>query len=71
MAADGKYLWVATSMGLLRYDRIDHSWRKYTTEDGLSINSVNTLYVEEEYIWIGTDYGLTRFLWNDPDRADN
>ena len=67
----GKYIWVATSLGLLRYNRENSSWRSYTTADGLSHNSVNAFYINEDYIWMGTNYGLTRFQWYKPDRADN
>ena len=67
----GKYIWVATSLGLLRYNRENSSWRNYTTADGLSHNSVNAFYINEDYIWIGTDYGLTQFKWYEPGRADN
>lgn len=69
--AMGKYIWVATSLGLLRYNRETSSWRSYTTADGLSHNSVNAFYINEDYIWIGTNYGLTQFKWNKPGRADN
>jgi ligand-binding sensor domain-containing protein len=41
-----------------------------TTEDGLASNQVNTLLLDGDYIWVGTDKGLTRFLWNNPERVD-
>lgn len=44
--------------------------REFTTADGLASSYVNALYVDGDYIWVGTDRGLTRFLWNNPDRVD-
>ena len=66
-----KYLWVGTSLGLLRYNVINSSWRKDSIADGLANNSVNDLFIDDDYIWIGTDDGLTQFYWNDPGRSDN
>lgn len=44
--------------------------RDFTTEDGLASNTVYSLLMDGDYIWIGTDKGLTKFLWNNPDRVD-
>ena len=34
--------------------------------DGLASDNVLALRIEGDYLWVGTDRGLTRFLWNDP-----
>lgn len=39
---------------------------KLTTDDGLASDNVRALYLRGDYLWVGTDDGLTRFLWNDP-----
>ncbi|MCK4573098.1 MAG: hypothetical protein KAU36_01950 [candidate division Zixibacteria bacterium] len=44
--------------------------REFTTEDGLPSDLVLSLSVDGDFIWVGTDRGLTRFLWNNPDRVD-
>jgi ligand-binding sensor domain-containing protein len=44
--------------------------REFTTEDGLASNTVYSLWLDGDYIWIGTDRGLTKFLWNNPGRVD-
>jgi ligand-binding sensor domain-containing protein len=44
--------------------------REFTTDDGLASNYVFSLLLDGDYLWIGTDKGLTRFLWNNPDRVD-
>ncbi len=44
--------------------------RDFTTEDGLASNTVYSLLLDGDYIWIGTDKGLTKFLWNNPARVD-
>ncbi|MEW5795060.1 MAG: hypothetical protein AB1772_01740 [Candidatus Zixiibacteriota bacterium] len=43
---------------------------KLTTNDGLSSDDIRTLYLGGDYLWIGSDRGLTRFLWNDPRWVD-
>jgi len=44
--------------------------RDFTTDDGLASNNVYALLMDGDYIWVGTDRGITRFLWNNPDRVD-
>ncbi|UCE24974.1 MAG: hypothetical protein JSU74_02685 [Candidatus Zixiibacteriota bacterium] len=44
--------------------------REFTTQDGLPSNEIYELLLDGDYLWIGSDRGLTRFLWNDPDRID-
>ncbi len=44
--------------------------RVFTTEDGLASDNIYTLLMDGPYLWIGTDRGLTRFLWDNPSRVD-
>ncbi len=44
--------------------------RDFTTRDGLASNRVYALLMDGDFIWVGTDRGLTQFLWNNPDRVD-
>jgi ligand-binding sensor domain-containing protein len=39
---------------------------RLTTDDGLASNYVLSLRFDGDYLWIGTEKGLTRFFWNDP-----
>jgi ligand-binding sensor domain-containing protein len=57
-------------MTLLFYKNKKPFTRLFTTDDGLPSNTVYTLLIDGDYLWIGTDEGLTRFLWNNPDRID-
>ena len=61
-------LWVATDNGLnsirSRYDRdsggldVD-DWRVYSTLDGLASDEINTLEIENDHVWVGTNRGLS------------
>lgn len=44
--------------------------REFTTNDGLPSSEVNCLLFDGDFLWIGTDKGLTQFLWNNPFRVD-
>jgi len=44
--------------------------RDFTTDDGLPSNYVYSLLFDGDYLWVCTDRGLTRFLWNNPRRVD-
>jgi ligand-binding sensor domain-containing protein len=44
--------------------------KEFTTDDGLASNNILALEIDGDYVWVGTDRGLTRFWWNNPDRVD-
>jgi len=44
--------------------------REFTTDDGLASDNIFALLMDGPYIWVGTDRGLTRFLWDNPARVD-
>ncbi|MBQ7157779.1 MAG: response regulator [Bacteroidaceae bacterium] len=56
---DGKYVWVASNRGLYRVEIASRKTKRYAVADGLSNNSVESLYAEGDFLWIGTDYGMT------------
>lgn len=62
----------ATNRGLMVYflDEDNPFEREFVTQDGLPSINIFALLVDGDYLWIGSDRGLTRFLWNDPDRID-
>jgi ligand-binding sensor domain-containing protein len=43
---------------------------RLTASDGLASDEVLSLRFDGDYLWVGTDQGLTRFLWNDPRWVD-
>lgn len=42
----------------------------FTTDDGLISDDIRCLLLDGDFIWVGTDRGLTRFVWNDPELID-
>ena len=57
-------------MTILFLDRKKRLSRDFTVDDGLASNYVYALELDGDYVWVGTDEGLTRFLWNNPERVD-
>lgn len=49
-------LWIATNQGLIEYDLKEKKTKSYTTNDGLSSNNIQSIFVDrEDNIWIGTN----------------
>ncbi len=63
-------IWFATDKGLLKYDRTRNYWRMYTEKDGLISQDTYHLDPQNEYLWITTSEGITRFRWWREDRID-
>ncbi len=72
LAVNDKVAAVASDRGiwLIHYDRAKPISREFTIDDGLPSDRVNCLAFDGDYLWIGSDGGLTRFWWNDPERVD-
>jgi ligand-binding sensor domain-containing protein len=59
---------VATVRGLLLlYTGESPQYEFFTDEDGLPSVNIRDLIFDEEYLWLATDRGLCRFLYNNPD----
>ena len=55
LAVEGNYLWAATQGGVVRWDRTDSTYTKYTAADGLADNRVNAIAVDGAgHKWFGT-----------------
>ena len=55
-------VWVCTSgEGLLKYNYKTRTLTKFTTQSGLPSNFLNSITVDGEYLWLGTENGLCRF----------
>lgn len=47
-------IWIGTTRGLNKYDRLTNSFKKYSTEDGLSFHQITTLFKDSEgTFWVG------------------
>lgn len=44
--------------------------RRFDTWDGLPTETIFSLRFDGDYLWIGSEEGLTRFWWNNPRRVD-
>ncbi len=63
MAIAGKYLWAATSGGVVRWDISTGSYEKYTTEHGLIHNSITTIVAlgEDDLLFGAWKGGISQF----------
>jgi len=58
-------LWIGTMAGLNYFDRRQHSFHTYTTEDGLPNNVIlGILPGKKDELWISTNKGLALFNFN-------
>lgn len=58
----GDVVWVATSgEGLVEYRYKEGTIKKYTTQEGLPSNFINSIIYADNCLWIGTESGLCRF----------
>jgi len=55
---------------LIYYTEDPVRYRDITTDDGLPSEYIYSLSINGDYVWIGSDKGLTRFWWNNPNRLD-
>lgn len=57
LTRDKQYIWIATDgQGLMRYD--GQTIKQYSTNNGLSSNTVNTVCVAPDGIYVGTNEGV-------------
>ncbi|HEX9750169.1 MAG TPA: hypothetical protein VGB22_02600 [candidate division Zixibacteria bacterium] len=62
----GRFLWMATPDGLIRFDRANTEFRTYRKRDGLSDERVYGLCLDGDILWIGTEVGVDGlYLVND------
>jgi ligand-binding sensor domain-containing protein len=59
---DGTYLWIGTTGGLIKFDKINETHRLYTKDSGLSSNTIQCLHKDvRDNLWVGTNNGLSMF----------
>jgi len=56
-------VWVGTETGLFAFDEYTYTWRNYSRRDGLISDFITDLERFENYIWVGTNLGITRIKW--------
>jgi len=68
MAVNDRVVAVASDHGLsfIFWSKDKVRNRKITADDGLASDNVLALRFDGDYLWVGTDHGLTHFLWNNP-----
>ncbi|MEW5702420.1 MAG: hypothetical protein AB1792_09345 [Candidatus Zixiibacteriota bacterium] len=70
LAVTDSILWAATRSGLVRFVPATRERRVITAADGLLDPLVQTIVVDGDYLWLGTEHGASRFRWNNPERID-
>jgi ligand-binding sensor domain-containing protein len=68
LAIDDKFLWIATSEGMKRYDKAAKWTEQYSEENGFPSKYVRTAATGNGEVWVGTNKGLGKYnkLSDDP-----
>ena len=62
IAKDEKYMWFGTfDAGIMRFDKKSKTWASFSIKDGLAHNSVFSVTVDGDCLWVGTERGLSRY----------
>jgi len=63
IAIEDGFLWLGTDSGALLVRLSDNYTERYTTVDGLAGNCVYKIIIDGEWVWFGTNKGLTKYHW--------
>ena len=63
MDLESNYLWLATNNGAYLIRLNDFYIEHYLPRDGLAGYRVNKVRIDGDYVWFGTDQGLSRYNW--------
>jgi hypothetical protein len=63
LAANAKYIWVGTNNGLWEYHQRMRQWRHIGELQGLPNSVVQALEIAADYLYIGTEGGMTRYAF--------
>lgn len=60
LKSDGDYIWIGSTIGLIRYNTITDDYAHFSEGSGLPVNTVNTesLIIEYDKVWAGTSQGI-------------
>lgn len=70
VAAGDRYIAASVGDGVILYEKKTGRMRRFTELDGLLSVNINVMVGEGDMLWIGSEEGLTRFKWVNPDRVD-
>ena len=70
VAVDSFNVWASCQAGVWRYNKVKDTFRLYTRDDGLLHEWVYDIVLDGDFVWFGSEGGVTRFLWNSPLRLD-
>ena len=59
----GQYLWIGTDKGARFMNIETEEWEKYGYIDGLAGERVFKVLIDGDWVWFGTDRGLTKYNW--------
>jgi hypothetical protein len=63
LVVHGGSVWVGTESGLYAFKIKTMAWKQYSRNDGLISNFITDLAARGDYIWVGSNLGLTRITW--------
>mgnify|MGYP002628823835 CR=1 FL=1 len=63
LSVSNNIIWIGTPLGLASFNYETIVWETYTLNDGLISNFITDVLVDENYVWVATDRGLTRVNW--------
>lgn len=55
---NGRYLWMATEMGVIKFDRRNKSFSTIDRRNGLTNELVWSVCLDDDILWIGTETGI-------------
>jgi hypothetical protein len=68
--ANDKYIAAVVDNGLMLLERETGRKRIFDERDGLPSINISVMVADGDYLWLGSDQGLTRFQWVNPNRTD-
>ncbi len=60
LAEDKDGMWFATRGAVSKLKYEDERWKTFTRDDGLAGDKINSIAVVGNYVWYGTDEGVSR-----------
>lgn len=60
LALDGDVMYAAHTVGVRAYNLKSRLWTDFNLEDGIPGTKVLSVMVRDGFLWVGTDYGVTR-----------
>ena len=63
LAGYDNYLFIGMADGLIVFNEEIEKYDFFTTKEGLLSNNMNAMYADSNYLWIGTDRGISRFSY--------